>query len=183
MIRADNTSYMVAVDKKGNYSAQIYRNAVDNIVAEHAAQHAGKPAFLYYSFQNVHAPLKDEDMPDMSVFDEEEIMRLASIKYKLRRKFAKLLVNLDHNVGHAVDAFKDAGMWDNTILILSSDNGACNLGGGYNTPLKGGKVGHCSKSQRDLPHHRPPPRPPSQPAQPAPPARPSPPPPPPPPPV
>ena len=80
MIRADNTSYMVAVDTKGNYSGQIYRDAVDNIVAEHTVQHAGAPAFLYYSFQNVHAPLKDEDMPDMSIFDEQEVMRLASIK-------------------------------------------------------------------------------------------------------
>lgn len=30
-------------------------------------------------------------------------------------------------------------MWDHTVLIFTSDNGGCDAGGGYNTPLRGGK--------------------------------------------
>ena len=60
----------------------------------------------------------------------EKLAKVTPSLDKLRRKFAKLLVTLDHSVGHVVDTFKDNGLWDNTILIMSSDNGACNLGGG-----------------------------------------------------
>ena len=139
LIRSDNSSYHIALDKKGNYSGAMYRDAAADVVATHMENFASSPMFLYYSFQNVHAPLSDDDMPDDDVFSSDELTLLEAISYKPRRKFAKLLVTLDHNVGHIVDTFKDAGIWENTILVMSSDNGACNLGGGYNTPLKGGK--------------------------------------------
>eukprot|EP00058_Branchiostoma_floridae_P019571 XP_002605061.1 hypothetical protein BRAFLDRAFT_85207 [Branchiostoma floridae] len=46
---------------------------------------------------------------------------------------------MDLNVGRIVDAMKGAGLWDNTLLIFSTDNGGWPDQGGNNDPYKGGK--------------------------------------------
>ena len=43
----------------------------------------------------------------LQVFSSEETALLDRLTYKTRRKFAKLVVTLDHNVGHLVDLVKD----------------------------------------------------------------------------
>jgi hypothetical protein len=53
------------------------------------------------------------------------------------------MVNLlDDNVGRLVAMLKSAGLWNNTLMVATSDNGGP-LGEGYggnNYPLKGGKA-------------------------------------------
>ena len=51
----------------GNYSAQMYRMEAEDLVARHQSEFPTSPMFLFYAFQNVHAPLDDNDMPDMEV--------------------------------------------------------------------------------------------------------------------
>ena len=34
-----------------------------------------------------------------------------------------MVVEMDHAVGKTVDAFKESGMYNNTVFILSADNG------------------------------------------------------------
>lgn len=50
---------------------------------------------------------------------------------------------LDEAIGNITQALKDTGMWDNTVIIFSSDNGGMvpPAGGvGCNYPLRGGKI-------------------------------------------
>ncbi|MGA1285982.1 MAG: arylsulfatase [Rubrivivax sp.] len=43
--------------------------------------------------------------------------------------YAAMVDNIDQNIGRLVDRLKTMGQWDNTLLILTSDNGASSIGG------------------------------------------------------
>ncbi|MFL9991810.1 arylsulfatase [Paraburkholderia sediminicola] len=43
--------------------------------------------------------------------------------------YAAMVDNIDQNVGRLTDFLKDAGLFDNTLIILTSDNGASSIGG------------------------------------------------------
>jgi arylsulfatase B len=49
-----------------------------------------------------------------------------------------MTTELDYGLGNLTAALRAAGMWDNTVLILVSDNGGP-LGHSNNFPLRGGK--------------------------------------------
>lgn len=51
-----------------------------------------------------------------------------------RRIYAGMVVMLDRAVAQVTSAFKDAGLWQDTVLIFTSDNGG--IGPGNNYPLR-----------------------------------------------
>lgn len=67
-----------------------------------------------------------------------------------RRHYAALAATLDSLVGNIVDALIAQGMWENTLLVFSSDNGgpayldanieSIDEGAANNWPLRGGKL-------------------------------------------
>ncbi|XP_053604010.1 arylsulfatase B-like isoform X2 [Plodia interpunctella] len=66
------------------------------------------------------------------------------IAHSDRRLFADVVTQLDRNVGQIVRALADADMFDDTIIIFASDNGAPTVGSdmtnwGVNLPLRGKK--------------------------------------------
>lgn len=46
---------------------------------------------------------------------------------------------MDSGIGEVVQSLKDAGMYDNTVIIFTSDNGGDVGSGGSNHPLRGNK--------------------------------------------
>ena len=48
-------------------------------------------------------------------------------------------VELSDSMETIITQVKDAGLFDNTIIIFASDNGARTSGGGINSPLRGQK--------------------------------------------
>ena len=52
---------------------------------------------------------------------------------------AAMLSALDDSLSAVVDAFKARGMWEDTVMIFTTDNGGNLHGSGYNFPLRGGK--------------------------------------------
>jgi arylsulfatase A-like enzyme len=89
---------------------------------------AKKPFFVYVGYSEFHPP----------VIGNPDFVGKSTQRGGL---FADLIGEMDHHVGHILDTIKEAGIDDNTIVILSSDNaggGAIpHIGPGSNGPFRG----------------------------------------------
>merc|ERR1712131_345831 len=110
------------------YSSDLYTDRIENIVAEHDTK---DPLFLYAGLQNVHFPLEAP---------QEYLDYYSWIKDHDRRVFAAMTMALDHSVGRIINSFKAKGIWDNTIVYFTTDNGGSSWYGGNNFPLRGIKA-------------------------------------------
>ncbi|XP_035848578.1 arylsulfatase I isoform X2 [Sander lucioperca] len=116
-----------AWEMAGNYSTLLYIERVKQILRSHDPH---KPLFLYLSLQAAHTPLQ---VPD------HFLHRYDSQGNRVRRHYAAMLSCLDDGVGQVVQELRTSGLYQNTVLIYSSDNGGQPLSGGSNWPLRGGK--------------------------------------------
>jgi len=94
-------------------------------------RHKEHPWFLYLTFNAPHTPLQVTD-PLME--------RVKHISDQTRRSYAGLVVGLDDAVGEVMQALKDSGQQQNTLVFLLSDNGGpVTVTHSDNTPLRGAK--------------------------------------------
>lgn len=63
--------------------------------------------------------------------------RFAHVQDRARRVYAAMVYKLDEGVGNVTAALKRAGLYDNTVIIFSTDNGGGWGGGGV------GEEGGC----------------------------------------
>lgn len=100
---------------------------VDYIKAQAAA---GEPFFVYLGYSEMHPPVQ---------CNPEFVGK--SLKHS--GMYADCIAEMDHRVGQVMEAVKEAGVEDNTIFVLSSDNAtgglSANAGadGGSNGPFRG----------------------------------------------
>ncbi len=91
-----------------------------------------RPFFLYFAPNAIHTPLQAK---------KEDYDALPQIKDHRLRVYGAMARNLDANVGRILQALKDEGLDQNTLVIFTSDNG----GAGYiglpevNRPYRGFK--------------------------------------------
>lgn len=111
----------------GTYSAHIFTDKAKEIISKHNPEH---PLFLYLPYQSVHAPL---EVP------EEYTQQYSFIKDKYRRTFSGMVTALDEAVGNITESLIQKGLYDNSVIIFTSDNGGQTQYGGNNYPLRGNK--------------------------------------------
>jgi len=94
------------------------------------------PFFLYLAYQNVHWPLEAP---------QKYMDRFANATggNKERQLVCAMVAIMDESIGHVVQALKEKGIYENTLLVFSTDNGGPANGNegtqSNNWPLRGGK--------------------------------------------
>ncbi|XP_046885355.1 arylsulfatase I [Hypomesus transpacificus] len=116
-----------AWEMSGNYSTLLYLERVKHILRTHNPR---KPLFLYLALQAVHTPLQAP---------HHYLQRYQSLGNRPRRHYAAMLSAVDQSVGELVQELRTRGLYRNSVVIYSSDNGGQPLSGGCNWPLRGGK--------------------------------------------
>lgn len=131
-----DAKYMCATDywkndapdsRNGTYDAYNYRDDLTQIFSNH---NVDNPMFLYLPLHNVHTPL---EAPDewLKLYAENSTC-------KARRTYQAMVSVADNVTGHVVELLKKNEMWNNTIIVVSADNGGAPCSGS-NFPLKGCK--------------------------------------------
>ena len=152
-------------DSKGIYSMNLFSDyVIDNILPKYSKSFSSRtnsygvgigntnnrnknknknkndknPFFLYYPLQSVHEP---QQAPEYYINLPQNKQRIKSAE---RQTFAGMVSVLDDTIGNLTKALKKFGLFDNTIIVFASDNGAPSLHdkqniGGRNFPLRGGK--------------------------------------------
>jgi arylsulfatase A-like enzyme len=89
------------------------------------------PFFAYVAFNAVHTPME----PDPK--DKEEFPQLEGN----RRKVAQMTLSMDRACGQIIDKLKALGLYENTIIVFSNDNGGpMDKNGSSNYPFSGVKA-------------------------------------------
>jgi arylsulfatase A-like enzyme len=139
-------------DERGHYSTHVFTDRAVQVIQNHhhhqQQQQAGtaatnastttQPLFLYLAYQGVHAP--------------NEVPLIYSDRYRHhhddwtdeRQLYAGMLTAVDEGIGNVTNALRKAGMWDDTVLIITTDNGGptnvCSVQGSSNR----GRGGKCT---------------------------------------
>lgn len=134
-----------ARDRNGTgYEEEMFTQNTLNVLDHH---NPSEPLFLFHAFHTIHTPL--EVPPEW-----EQKFNFLTNKY--RRKYAAMVAYMDDALGQIVAKLKKKGMWEETLMVVSSDNGGptywlgpraggapdapAGYGGANNRPLKGGKM-------------------------------------------
>ena len=114
---------------KGVYSSVLFGKKSSQIIENH---NQSNPLFLYLPFQSPHAPLQAP---------KEYVKMYKSVGDKDRREYLGMITAMDDAIGRVIESLKKANMFENTIIVFLSDNGARVGHGGNNWPLRGMKNG------------------------------------------
>ena len=112
-----------------NYEEGLFKEQLLDIINNHDPS---APLFLYYA---THAPHDPYEVP------KRYLDMYSFIDYYYRQIYHAMVAYVDDVVGEVVEALKNKGLWDDLLLVVSSDNGGpVSTGRGANNyPLKGGK--------------------------------------------
>ena len=121
-------NYSSTNQSNASYSTHLFSRRAVDIVEAHAGDKA-PPFFIYLAYQATHAPLQAP--PDV-------IAQFGHVKDASRRTFAAMAAVVDEGIGNITAALIRSGN-NNTVLLLSGDNGGQVTSGGSNFPLRGWK--------------------------------------------
>lgn len=91
-----------------------------------------KSFFAYLPYYNVHTPLE----PKAEVYEKYRYKK--GMLSDNQAKYAAMVEATDTNIGRLLEALKDMGLSNNTIVVFTSDNGGLSMTSPQD-PLRGGK--------------------------------------------
>ena len=113
---------------------------VDGVLEFLASGDGVSPDFIYVNLQNTHFPYAPQEGADQ-VFEPCSVdgFEFNFFRYDQRfnehveNRFDNALRNVDRQVGRLLDALKEAGIYDESLIAISSDHGEAFYGAGYPT--------------------------------------------------
>mmetsp|Transcript_3834 Transcript_3834/g.5964 ORF Transcript_3834/g.5964 Transcript_3834/m.5964 type:complete len:550 (+) Transcript_3834:128-1777(+) len=132
-----NVRYEVSKDSGPHFAPQGY---LSDYLAEEAANaitaNKDMPFFMYLAFTSMHTPLQalQSDYEAVKTLDPNGDLS------HCQRVYGAMLLALDRAVGTVLDALRDNGLTENTIVIFTNDNGGVGLMPDLNRPYRGWKA-------------------------------------------
>jgi arylsulfatase B len=130
----------------------VYEDALftERVLATINAADPSVPLFLVWTPHSVHEPY---EVPTAY------LEKFSAIDVPVRRYYSAMTNFIDDRVGEVVAALKARGLWDNLLLVMSSDNGGPltaapnpagleGVSGANNFPLRGGKMSNTEGGVR-----------------------------------
>ncbi len=119
-----------------DHATNLFSREAVELIHHHAQAHGPKsgdaeaPLFLYLAYTAPHDPLQA---------DAEFIAQCADVPNRHRRMFCGMMAQLDAGLGNVTQALKETGMWEDTVVVWTSDNGGNPIAAGFNYPFRGAK--------------------------------------------
>ena len=114
-----------AYGRNGTYSCFLYAQQAVDIIMNHDPS---TPLFLYLPFHDVHGPFEDRPQYEDPTVD-----------YGPRRVIQAMVSCIAEATMNVTRALKARGMWNETFMMWSSDNGGPQFTNANNYPFRGGK--------------------------------------------
>ncbi len=141
---------------EGEYLTDRLTNESIKFIKERAK--SDNPFFLYLNYYTVHTPIqankkhiekfnkKLELLEDAEVEFRDEGIAQTTVNHR-NPDYASMVYALDENIGRLIQSLKDQGIYENTTIIFTSDNGGLSTldkrlnwtGPTSTTPLRAGK--------------------------------------------
>ena len=116
------------VVREEQYLTYAFRDRMKKYIEDHKDE----PFFLYAAFNAPHVPFQAP---------VDYYCRYAHVEDDNKRVYYSMISALDDAIGEVHQTIKDAGIEENTLIFLLSDNGGASYTGATdNGPLKGGKL-------------------------------------------
>ena len=123
------------VKAKGHATEVFTGWAIDYVKKQSADEK--KPFFLYLAYNAPHFPIQ----PPKDWL--EKVQKREPQLSKKRATNVAFVEHMDHEIGKFMDALKELGIAEDTLVVFSSDNGGSIPHGALNGELRGGKQDHC----------------------------------------
>lgn len=124
-------------DRKNALKGEFPPDTLTNEAIRYLNQQHDAPFFLYVSHYYVHTPLDNHMKWILNKYREKAKQKGLAISNR-RIQYAAFVETMDHYVGQLLQAVDDAGLSENTMVILTSDNGGMPEFA-HNRPFRGSK--------------------------------------------
>jgi len=118
------------IDPEGHATDLFTQWSVDYI---HTQADDNRPFFLYLAYNAPHFPVQ----PPQEWLDK--VTKREKGIDETRAKLVAFIEHMDDGIGQVINALKESGQYENTIIVFSSDNGGHLPSKANNGPLRDGK--------------------------------------------
>ena len=120
----------------GTYDQVVFTNRAVALIENRTED--SPPFFIYLAYHNVHDTCQGGPKPLKLNAPADTVARYPTTKLDTWKVQAAMTTELDYGIGNLTAALQRTNAWDNTVMILVSDNGGP-LSHSNNFPLRGGK--------------------------------------------